>query len=132
MKIRTKFPAFVFIALFALPACAGPISASFFPRLHPLFAGFDETKVPPSGKTSLAQAKADFQLARHGKAPLYATYAETIPYTHSRVFKGKGYCITLVKKDLVDSFYEGPKIVLDASITGGQPCGYDEVEITGD
>jgi hypothetical protein len=132
MKIRPAFSAFLSTALLALPACAGPNSASFFPRMHPLFAGLDETKVRHGVKTLLAEAKADFQLARHGKAPQYAKYTSTIPYTHSRVFEGNGYCITLVKKDIVDSFYEGPKIVLNSSITGGKPYAYDEVEVTGD
>jgi hypothetical protein len=132
MNIRTAFTTSLAIALLVFPACAGQISASFFPRMHPLFAGLDETKVRPGAKTLLAEAKADFQLARHGKAPQYAKYSGTIPYTHSRVFEGRGYRITLVKKDIVDSFYEGPKIVLDASITGGGPFAYDEVEVTGD
>jgi hypothetical protein len=120
MNIRNAFSALLSLALLALPACAGSNSAGFFPRMHPLFAGLDETKVCGCAKASLAQE------------PVHAKYVSTIPYTHSRVFEGKGYCITLVKKDLVDSFYEGPKIVLNASITGGKPFTYDEVEVTGD
>lgn len=132
MKIRNAFSALLSIAMLALPACAGSNSAGFFPRMHPLFAGLDETKVSGCAKASLAQAKEDFLRARHGREPVHAKYVSTIPYTHSRVFEGKGYCITLVKKDLVDSFYEGPKIVLESSITGGKPYAYDEVEVTGD
>ena len=132
MNIRNAFSTLLSIALLALSACAGPNSASFFPRMHPLFAGLDETKVCGCAKESLAKAKADFLLARRGKEPVHAKYVSTIPYTHSRVFEGKGYCITMVKKDIVDSFYEGPKIVLNSSITGGKPFTYDEVEVTGD
>lgn len=130
-----KLPvAFLIIAfgIQTLPGCAGTQNPNFFPRVRPLFAGLDESKVPADAKPLLANAKTDFQLARRGKAPCHAKYVTTIPYTHSRVFEGKGYCITLVKKNLVDSFYEGPQIVLNSCITGGKPFTYDEVEVTGD
>ena len=118
--------------LLCFPGCAGEQRANFFPRLHPLFAGLDETKVRASAKPLLAKAKEDFQLARHGKAPRHAKYTGTIPCTRSRVYEGKGYRITMVKKDLVLSHSEGPQIVLDASITGGKPFSYDEIDVTGD
>src|SRR6266446_5026733 len=118
----------VFLALLSLSGCAGSQNPHYFPRLHPLFAGFDETRIRPSAKAALAEAKADFQLARHGKAPQYAKYVSTIPYTHSRIYQGKGCRVTLVNKDLVVSHYVGPQIVLDASITGGEPFTYDEIE----
>ena len=116
------------ILLVVLPGCAGTQNANFFPRTRPLFAGLDETKVCACARPSLAKAKADFQLARHGKEPRFAKYISTIPYTHSRVFEGKGYRITMVDKDLVGPRLVGPGIVLDASITGGKPFAYDEVE----
>jgi hypothetical protein len=128
MNIRTAFSALLFIALAAVPACANASNPHFFPRMHPLFAGFDETKVRPGAKAALAEAKADFLSARRGKAPQFAQYVSTIPYTHSRVYQGKGYQITLVSKDLVYAHFAGPQIVLEAGITGGQPFAYDEIE----
>jgi len=116
------------LAFLILPGCAITENPHFFPRLRPLFAGLDETKIRPGAKAALAEAKADFQLARHGKAPQYAKYVSTIPYTHSRIYQGKGYRLTLVHKDLVGCCFVGPSIVLDASITGGKPFAYDEVE----
>ena len=120
------------IILLSLPGCAGSQNAHFFPRLHPLFAGLDESRICGCAKTMLAKAKADFQLARHGKDPRYAKYVSIIPYTHSRVYEGKGYRLTMVSKDLLPSQYEGPQIVLDAGITGGKPFTYDEVNVMGD
>lgn len=120
---------FFSIVLLCLPGCAGTQNAHFFPRMHPLFAGLDESKVCGCAKPMLAKAKADFQIARHGKEPRYAKYVSTIPYTHSRVYEAKGYRLTMVKKDIVCCHYEGPQIVLDACITGGKPFAYDEVNV---
>ncbi|MEO6787332.1 MAG: hypothetical protein ABI318_14460 [Chthoniobacteraceae bacterium] len=120
------------IVLSVLPGCAGTRNPHFFPRMHPLFAGLDESKVCGCAKAVLAKAKTDFQLARHGEEPRYAKYVSTIPYTHSRVYEGKGYCLTMVNKDLVSVRYEGPRIVLDACITGDKPFAYDEVNAIGD
>ena len=120
------------VMLLCLPGCAGTQNAHFFPRLHPLFSGLDESKVHGSAKTMLAKAKADFQLARHGKEPRYAKYVSTIPYTHSRVYEAKGYRLTMVNKDITPCHFEGPQIVLDEGITGGKPFAYDEVDVTGD
>ena len=120
------------IVFLSLPGCAGRQNACFFPRVHPLFAGLDESKVCGCARPMLAKAKEDFQLARHGKEPCHAKYVSTIPYTRSRVYEGKGYRITMVNKDIVPAHYEGPQIVLDAGITGGKPFTYDEVDVTGD
>ena len=120
------------LVLLFLPACAGKQYAHFFPRTRPLFAGLDEACVCARAKPLLEKAKVDFQLARHGKEPRYAKYVSTIPYTQSRVYDGKGYRITMVKKDIIPAHYEGPQIVLDASITGGEPFTYDEVDVTGE
>ncbi len=118
-------------------ACAVPTGCvggnpHFFPRMHPLFAGLDEQKFRGGAKAMLAEAKADFILARHGKDPQHAKYASTIPYTHSRVFEGRGYQLTLVKKDEIARLYVGPKIMLNSKITGGAPFAYDEVDCLGD
>ena len=94
----------------------------------PLFAGLDEAKVPQSAKTALAQAKADFQLARHGKAPRYAHYVSGVPYTRSKVYEGNHYRLTLVDKELVRPQEHGPAIELDGKITGGAPFQYDEID----
>lgn len=120
------------VAFLCLPGCSGATNPHFFPRMHPLFAGLDESKVCDCAKAILTKAKADFQLARHGEEPRYAKYVSTIPYTHSRVYEGKGYRLTMVNKDLVSVRYEGPRIVLDACITGGKPFAYDEVNAIGD
>jgi len=117
-----------FITFLAFSGCALPTNPHFFPRARPLFAGFDESKVRPGAKAALAQAKADFELARRGKEPRHAKYASTIPHTNSRVYQGKGYCLTIVHKDLGVSHSDGPKIVLDASITGGKPFCYCEID----
>lgn len=118
--------------LLCLPGCAGTQNPHFFPRMHPLFAGLDQTKVGGGAKAMLANAKADFELARHGQEPRHAKYVRTIPYTHSRVFEARGYRLTMVKKDLLPSHYEGPQIILNSNITGGKPFSYDEVDVSGD
>src|SRR5690242_11813577 len=97
LPIATLILAAIFLGL---PGCAGTRNPHFFPRLHPLFAGLDESKIRGNARAMLARAKEDFQLARHGKEPRYAKYVSTIPYTHSRVYEGKGYRLTMVKKDL--------------------------------
>jgi len=118
-----------FLALALLPACAND---HFFPRVKPLFAGLDESRVPASARTALAQAKVDFQLARHGEIPRYARPAGIIPCTHSQVFEGNGYQVTLVNKDLVHVLFKGPEIVLNTSITCGAPYHYDEIDRLGE
>lgn len=119
---------FLVIALLALPLLPAGASNHFFPRLKPLFVGLDESRVPASAKIALAQAKVDFQLARNGDVPRYAHAAGIIPYTHSQVFQGRGYQVTLVNKDLVHLLLKGPEIVLDASITRDAPYRYDEID----
>jgi len=118
------------IACAILTGCGG--NPHFMPRTHPIFAGLDEQKLSNSAKAMLAEAKADFQLARQGKEPSHAKYASTIPGTHSRVFEGRGYELTLVNKDEIVCLCVGPKIVLKSAITGGQPFEYDEVNRLGD
>ena len=115
--------------LTTLPSCA---NEHFFPRLRPLFAGLDESRVPATARTALAQAKVDFQLARHGQTPRYAHSAGTLPFTHSEVFQGNGYVVTLVKKDMVHIQLAGPEIVLDSSITQDKPYHYDEIDRLGE
>lgn len=124
-------PILLAIACTVLTACAGG-NSHFMPRMHPLFAGLDEQKLGNCAKAMLAEAKADFILVRHGQEPRHAKYASTIPYTHSRVFEGRGYQLTIVRKDEIARLYAGPKIVLDSKITGGEPFTYDEVDCLGD
>ncbi len=112
-----------------LSACA---SEHFFPRLKPLFAGLEESQVPVSARRSLAEAKVDFQLARQGMNPHYAKAAGTLPCSHSRVFEGNGYQLTLVDKDLAHITLKGPQIVLGSRITQGQSYHYDEIDRLGE
>lgn len=122
-----------FSALFAtfslLPACAND---HFFPRLRPLFAGLDESRVPASQRRALAEAKVDFQLARQGQPPRYARPAGVLPCSHSQVFRGDGYQVTLVDKDLAYLTLKGPEIVVEPSITQGRPYHYDEIDRLGE
>ncbi|HEY2574232.1 MAG TPA: hypothetical protein VGH65_09190, partial [Verrucomicrobiaceae bacterium] len=120
------------IGLLLFSAVAVCASDHFFPRLKPLFAGLDESKVSAGSRTALAQAKADFQLARHGKRPAYAHYTGTLPYSHSETFRGEGYILTMVNKNLVYGVSMGPEIVIDSRITGGKTYNYDEIELVQD
>ena len=113
------------LAFLTLSACSSP---HFFPRLKPLFPGLDESKMSASARASLGKAKQDFQLARHKKEPVNAHYVSTLPYSHSRVFEGDGYCITMTNRNRVKYTELGPKIVISASITGGKPFCYDEID----
>jgi hypothetical protein len=110
----------------------GCASDHFFPRLKPLFVGLDESKVPATSRTALAQAKADFSLARQGQRPVYARYTGTLPYSHSQTFRGSGYTLTLVNKSYVRSVSVGPDIVIDPSITGEKIYRYDEIDLVQD
>jgi hypothetical protein len=116
--------------LLLLTGCADP---HFFPRLRPLFAGLDESKVPTSSRQALNEAKTDFRLAEHHKPPHYARYLKTDPGTDTKVYAGTGYRIAMVH---VDRSYggrlDGPRILLDRSITGGEPYSYDEVDESDD
>ena len=109
----------------SLTSCSNP---HFLPRLKPLFGGLDESNVPVSARVALNHAREDFQLARHCHEPVHAKPAGVIPYTHSRVFKGDGYTITMVNNDLVNVQLRGPEIVLDSKITNGKPYRYDEID----
>jgi hypothetical protein len=111
---------------------SGCASGHFFPRCQPLFAGLSETAVPAGARGALAEAKEDFQCGRCGEAPRHARYVTTLPYTHSRVYEGRGYRLTLVDKRLVTSAMKGPEIVVDATITGGGVYRYDEIDLIQD
>ena len=76
----------------------------------------------------LAQAKVDFQLARHGRTPQYAKYAHMNRSSHSKVYEGQGYRLTIVHQDSIYPHEEGPDILLYPRITGGEPYHYDEVD----
>lgn len=121
----------VFAAILAIGAasllasCADP---HFMPRTRPLFIGLEETAVPDSARNSLNRAKADFQLARNGRAPLYARYVEVIPHSSSKVYEGDGYRLTLVREEFPHGYREGPAIVISSRITGGAAFHYDEVD----
>ena len=115
-------------ALFSLCMLVGCANPHFFPRTRPLFAGLDETHVPAGATTMLAQAKVDFQLARQGHAPQHAKYAQTIPFTRSKVYEGQGYRLTVVHEDIKYPHKKGPDIVLSSTITGGKPYHYGEVD----
>jgi hypothetical protein len=101
----------------------------FFPRLRPLFIDLNEAKVPAAAQNALAQAKSDFQRARHHEAPRYATYAGLSESPRGRVYRGHGYSVTVVHDETPFGWYEGPKIELDASLTGGAPYRYSEVDV---
>jgi hypothetical protein len=118
------------LGVILLAGCADP---HFFPRLRPLFAGLDESKVPTSSREALNEAKTDFRLAEHRQTPRYARYLETTPGTDTKVYAGTGYRIAMVH---VDRSYgarlDGPRILLDRSLTGGDPYAYDEVDESDD
>lgn len=111
--------------LVILILCQGCASPYFLPRTRPLFAGLDETSLPVEARRALEQAKIDFQLARHGRPPQYARYISTIPNTESKVYRGWGYTLTLINGGLRNSI--GPEIIIESSITGGDPFSYDEI-----
>jgi len=109
----------------ALSGCANP---HFFPKARPLFAGLDESKVPVAARPALAEAKADFHLARRGQGPRYAKFQSTDTYSRSQFYKGRGYLLTIAHKESGFSHVDGPKIEIDSSITGGAPLSYAELE----
>jgi hypothetical protein len=114
-----------FLALAPLTGCANP---HFFPRMKPLFVGFDERRLSSPKHTALEHAKVDFQRARGGKEPVYARYVRTEPYSQTKVYQGDGYELTLVDDGTTWWHKRGPQIVLDATLTGGKPYRYDEVD----
>lgn len=105
--------------------CANP---HFFPRMRPLFAGLDESKVPRRSQVALAQAKADFQLARAHAQPRYAKFVGLAPSSQTRLYQGNGYRIALVQKEAFFAHSHGPQIVIEGAITGGMAYHYDEVD----
>lgn len=130
MTIRPLCSAVLGIALIlCLPACAATKDPHFFPRLHPLFAGLDESKMRPAAKAALAEAKVDFLRVRRGQKPQYAQYTRTAPHDGSKIYEGWGYCLTVVHKQIGGSCSDGPAIVLTPKITGGKPYSYDEVDV---
>lgn len=125
MQVSRLVYAFILTATLCCSACQNP---HFFPRLRPLFAGLDESRVPAAARSALAEAKVDFQLARHGAAPRYARFVSEARYSHTRCFQGRGYRLTMVNEGLVVSSRTGPAITIDSSITGGKPYRYDEID----
>ncbi|MEO6740466.1 MAG: hypothetical protein ABIP20_09455 [Chthoniobacteraceae bacterium] len=129
MNIRPVCSAVLGIALLlCVPACATTKNPHFFPRLHPLFAGLDESKMRPAAKAALAEAKVDFLRVRHGQKPQYAHYAGSVPYTGSKIYEGRGYRLTMVHEETINAHSDGPSIVVDRSITGGESYSYDEID----
>jgi hypothetical protein len=124
-KCHISILAFLTLTLFPLTSCAND---HWFPRAKPLFPGLNEASVPASARAALSRAKADFQRARHGQAPLYAHFVGTATHSMSKFFQGDGYRITMVNSYTLAYTDLGPDIVIDASITGGQPFHYDEVD----
>ncbi len=120
--------AFSLITFSPLASCAGD---HWFPRAQPLFPGVNEASVSASARAALSRAKADFSRARRGESPLYAHFTGTAPSSNSRVYEGDGYRITLVNKYMMVYSDIGADIVLDSSITGGQPLHYSEVDRVG-
>jgi len=120
--------AVLFVSL-SLSSCANP---SFFPRLRPLFAGLDESHLPPDKRVALQKAKVDFQRARHGQPPLYAHFTGDVPYSHSLRYAGDGYVLTWVHTGEIHRWAQGPDIVLSGSLTGGNPYHYDELDYLGE
>ncbi len=120
------------IAVIALSVLTGCASDHFFPRLKTPFVGLDEAGIPASAKPALAQAKEDFWLCQHGKAPRHACCAKTYPCAHSQVFAGRGYQITLVDNDLVRPQQHGVTVELESSLTGGKPFHLDDIDRSAD
>ena len=98
------------------------------PRERPLFAGLDETAMSAAARQALGQAKEDFQKARHDDAPVHARFDSVVPHSHSRVYLGDGYKLTLVHSDFGYGHADGPEIVIEPRITGGRPYHYDEID----
>ena len=114
------------LAALAMTGCANP---HFFPRLRPLFVDLNETQVPASARSVLLQAKSDFQRARHHEIPRYAIYSGRRDNPWGKVYQGHGYRVTMVHQESSTGVLDGPAIVLDPSITGGQSYRYDEVDL---
>lgn len=110
------------IILTLTSGCSNP---HFFPLTRPLFVGFDETKVPVSARTALAEAKTDFMLARKGEPPQFALFVREVPCSWSKEYHGRGYVLTLVNKGVMGA--AGPDIRLESAITGDRPFQYDEI-----
>jgi hypothetical protein len=123
MNLRSLFPVLLTPLLVLSQGCTNPC---FFPKVRAPFASLDETTVPSKAKPALEEAKADFILARQGKPPAFARYVSTAPFSQSKNYQGKGYTLTLVNDDR--RHRRGPAIVLDSSITGGEPHVHDEVD----
>jgi hypothetical protein len=122
------FPTGLCIFLLLLTsACA---NSHFFPRLHPLFPGLDESRLSDSSRRALGEAKVDFWRLKHGMEPQYANLARTLPDGHSKVYNGRGYRLTLRSQRSFDPYRIGPEIVIFASLTGGCDYSYDELEET--
>ena len=112
-------------ALSMLSACA---SEHALPQFKPLIGGLDESQVPADAREDLLHAREDFQMVREGKKPVYAVPTGRIPGTHSQVYQGNGYELTLIDNDSANVHLLGPEIVLGSQITHGQPYRYDEIQ----
>jgi len=124
MEIR-RFLKAGMLASTLLVGCANP---HFFPSTRCLFPGMDESCVPGRCRLALAEAKEDFHRAQRGQLPVHARFVCGIAGTHSKIFDGKGYRITLVDKDFPSQHAKGPEIVLYSSLTGGAAYHYDRIE----
>ena len=113
-------------------ACTECSSPHVFPRLKPLFVGLDESALSQASKNKLTHAKVDFQCARKGEPPRFASDAGGIRHTRSRRFIGDGYEIIIVDASAGFVRRTGPEITIASCITGGKPYHYDEIEICDD
>lgn len=128
MRISSLLLVVSSLALAVFAGCAGPQTAHFFPRMRPLFSGLDETGMNAEAQAALAEAKADFQLAKRGQEPRHASYVDTLPHTQSKVYQGRGYRLTKVRDHAFYAHSDGAEIVIEPRITGGKPYRYDEVD----
>ncbi len=118
-------PSLFVLAALTLAACADP---HFFPRARPLFVDFDDTKVPQSARNALLEAKCDFQRARDYERPRFAVYSGRSCHPRGKVYQGRGYRVNMVHEENSTGCLDGPEIVLEPSLTGGQPFRYSEVD----
>ena len=131
MKIRVKTPLTALAVLLAATAASSQANPHFFPRLRPLFVGLDESRVPARAKNALQEAKVDFQRARLAEPPRFAVYSGESSDPKGKVYQGQGYQITEVHEEAVNIWYDGPKITLESSVTGGKAYQYSEVNREG-
>lgn len=95
-----------------------------FVSLRPLFVGLDETGMSAKARTSLAEAKQDFALARKNMPPQYARSISHDPNVGAKRYQGRGYQLTIFSNGLRHRV--GQKIEVEPAITGGRSYFYDE------